>query len=626
MKEEQNKKELERQVLEQKFKEMGSLTLRRSSIYLPHREEVVTDLVKQVEDFLNNPEDKLRTVRINGHGCTTVLDKFSHLLRNHDKAEEIVIVGLDCKPYERIVDTALKQIIRRIKGQPCPELFEESHTFKNLIAMLIDLLVQSDKKIIMVLENFSSIYFSKSNQILQALLEVKDIEMKSGVFYIFQSYVKSGLYKKNIYEYLPDTYHITLEEYSEKELQDIIEIRMEDILTNLSLSSKLTDTISEESIKLIAYLAKEFAGYGSSYTMDLLKHSGIVAFADSNIILPDHVREANRILGYGGCNHEMYESETSYCGRIVLLGILEELEQNKSALISFEEVVEQHKQNYQQYKGKILTHDEIWECIDNMRTYRILWYKLADQEKKSARICVPCFTTKNGLKMVKRWIYSHLIHKENIPIPSLWRIEGRLGVDIYLELLAEDKVWVELDDIVSEFDQNDDENIFYLISKLLEDDYYNDIFFDLNVEIINAIGERKERRALSSLRKLLYNKHYWLDSISALLKFEDSNLINPILSRLENVFDGKFEVFESIPFDIEWIFEKILELSEEIMKAFVEKQIENLSEDEKRPTSYKILSAINNIVDQESNLGKTLDMVLTNHQEASANKKQNEES
>ncbi|MHA1222715.1 MAG: ORC1-type DNA replication protein [Candidatus Heimdallarchaeaceae archaeon] len=349
------------------FKNISCLSIAFIPPYLPHREEELRNLARYFRTIFTNQNEPLRKVTITGptgSGKTTLAKRFSQVLENIDKQKNFMSIYINCRIYKSpylIVSTLARKLNKAIPPR--------GYSFEELQSLLVRLLDFYSPKILLILDEIDYLISRTGTDFLYTLLRISEMTEKQHMSYIFIA--RNLNFTQQLDASTQSSFqsnHISLERYSELDLQDIIRSRSE--------LAFFEGAITADAIELIADISSKSGD--ARYAIELLWGSGQCADDETSpVVYPDHVRKAKALI------HPEIRREIiltlSLHQKLLLLAIIRKLKHTKNAYISTNDAISTYRLICEEYEEEPRKHTQIWSYLKELSKQDIVSTKLSGE-------------------------------------------------------------------------------------------------------------------------------------------------------------------------------------------------------------------------------------------------------
>jgi len=346
------------------FKDVDKLSPRYVPRVLHYREEQIGLLSSFIETALDNVERvHLRVVQLVGPvgtGKTSTAIRFGNMLQ--EKALKLKIRLKHVYLNGKMDGTNRYTLYRRLLSAVVPDMATRSLSPEEMLRQLMNFLRGEDQYLLITMDEIGYFCTHSNEPLVYNLTRLNELTIPDPCRVIGVIFIARDL---TFYERLDASelstlgrLVITFPRYTEQQIGDILEVRVEEAFKPGTVGDDLIDFVSDVT-------ASSPINGDLRVALDLLYYSGMLAEREGyERVLPEHVR---KVLGE---THPSITTEDilylSDAGKMILLGMVRALQASRVPYIGLREIREDYEVVCEEYGVKRVedVEEEIQELID----------------------------------------------------------------------------------------------------------------------------------------------------------------------------------------------------------------------------------------------------------------------
>ncbi len=367
------------------FKDESKLDINYVPQHLLHR-KLQLNLLKQFFRFaVESPGKMTQRALIMGHigaGKTVLSQHFGLNITREAKQRNINLnyIHINCRECKG----SLFMILQRTIIKFIPNFPRRGYSAEELLQALMQILDEKDAYLILTLDELESLVQNEGSDPLYNLSRIQEDRINAPKRLSLICILRQPEHLENLDPSTRSTLQrniIQLQEYSESQLEDILDDRV-----NLAFRN---GTVPHQTMNLIAELGKSESG-NARYAIELLWRAGKYADAsEMREVLPECVRNAV-VSVYPVVRRDMIP-ELSFHEKLFLLGVARHFKQTDSAYMSMGDAEEAYALACEEYGEKQRGHTQIWKYVKVLSGSGIIETMVSgvDQRGKTTLISLP---------------------------------------------------------------------------------------------------------------------------------------------------------------------------------------------------------------------------------------------
>ena len=346
--------------------------------YIPkkliHREEEQKMLIQYFKPVIEKPGEYSQRVSIIGAigtGKTAMALKFGEMVKVYSTQKNLNLeyVHVNCR-RARSAFLTLLEIVRKFN----PHIPVRGFSPEEILNMLTEILNRKKLYLIVTLDEIDFVIRKDGPNLLYDLTRLTDdeIDMKERVSII--TIVRDIAFRTMLDESTLSTLRqntIVLKSYTEEQLKDILLDRV--------VEAFYEDTVSEDSIDLIADIASKNGD--ARYAIELLERAGMYADHRQSLkVLPEHVRHANASI-HPVIRQEIINDLTTQ-QKLALLAIAVNLKNSQKAYLTMGELEDTYKGLCEEYNFPVRSHTQLWEYVQYLQNCDVITTRLSSKGQR----------------------------------------------------------------------------------------------------------------------------------------------------------------------------------------------------------------------------------------------------
>jgi cell division control protein 6 len=339
------------------FKDESKLDINYVPQHLLHR-KLQLNLLNQFFRFaVESPGKMTQRALIIGHigsGKTVLSQHFGLNITREAKQRNINLnyIHINCRECKG----SLFMILQRTIMKFIPNFPRRGYSAEELLQALMQILDEKDAYLILTLDELESLVQNEGSDPLYNLSRIQEDRINAPKRLSLICILRQPEHLENLDPSTRSTLQrniIQLREYSESELEDILDDRV-----NLAFRD---GTVPHQTMKLIAELGKSESG-NARYAIELLWRAGKYADAsEMREILPECVR--NAVVSVYPVVRRDIIPEFGFHEKLFLLGVARHFKQTESAYMSMGDAEEAYALACEEYGEKQRGHTQIWKYV-----------------------------------------------------------------------------------------------------------------------------------------------------------------------------------------------------------------------------------------------------------------------
>ena len=367
------------------FKDETKLDINYVPQHLLHR-KLQLNLLKQFFRFaVESPGKMTQRALIMGHigaGKTVLSQHFGLNITREAKQRNINLnyIHINCRECKG----SLFMILQRTIIKFIPNFPRRGYSAEELLQALMQILDEKDAYLILTLDELESLVQNEGSDPLYNLSRIQEDRINAPKRLSLICILRQPEHLENLDPSTRSTLQrniIQLQEYSESQLEDILDDRV-----NLAFRD---GTVPQQTMNLISELGKSERG-NARYAIELLWRAGKYADAsEMREVLPECVRNAV-VSVYPVVRRDMIP-ELGFHEKLLLLGVARHFKQTDSAYMSMGDAEEAYALACEEYGEKQRGHTQIWKYVKVLSGSGIIETMVSgvDQRGKTTLISLP---------------------------------------------------------------------------------------------------------------------------------------------------------------------------------------------------------------------------------------------
>jgi len=367
------------------FKDESKLDINYVPQHLLHR-KLQLNLLKQFFRFaVESPGKMTQRALIMGHigaGKTVLSQHFGLNITREAKQRNINLnyIHINCRECKG----SLFMILQRTIIKFIPNFPRRGYSAEELLQALMQILDEKDAYLILTLDELESLVQNEGSDPLYNLSRIQEDRINAPKRLSLICILRQPEHLENLDPSTRSTLQrniIQLQEYSESQLEDILDDRV-----NLAFRD---GTVPQQTMNLISELGKSERG-NARYAIELLWRAGKYADAsEMREVLPECVRNAV-VSVYPVVRRDMIP-ELGFHEKLLLLGVARHFKQTDSAYMSMGDAEEAYALACEEYGEKQRGHTQIWKYVKVLSGSGIIETMVSgvDQRGKTTLISLP---------------------------------------------------------------------------------------------------------------------------------------------------------------------------------------------------------------------------------------------
>jgi cell division control protein 6 len=367
------------------FKDESKLDINYVPSRLPHREKEHRLLMEFFGFLLHCPERMAQRVIITGDvgtGKTALSQRFGAemTMEANKRAVKLRYIHVNCREYRGSLLLILQHAVAVFR----PNFPKRGFSAEEILSALTQCLDEENAFAILALDEFDSLIEREGSEAVYKLTRLQEMRPGKPQRISLIGIVRDLSLLERLDASARSTLQrnvISLERYSETQLMDILNARVAMAFESSS--------IPEDTVSLIAELARSESG-NARFAIELLWRAGKYADAeDACEVVPDYVRKAVSSIIPG-----MRRSELDSLGlheRLFLLGVTRVFKENEKAYASLVEVEKAYAVVCEEFDEKPSSHTQVWKYAQILSALGFLGTEVTSvaTRGRSTRISLP---------------------------------------------------------------------------------------------------------------------------------------------------------------------------------------------------------------------------------------------
>jgi len=367
------------------FKDESKLDINYVPLRLLHREQQLKLLHHFFRFILENPGKMSQRVLITGKigtGKTALSQRFGLNITQEAERRNVRLhyVHVNCRECKGKFFMILLKAILTFK----PSFPRRGYSSEEALQSLMDILDDRDAYLILALDELESLILNEGSEALYKLTRIQEARMgkpqRLSLICILRGISCVEKLDPSTRSTLQSNL-IKLEEYSKRQLQDILKARV--------VLAFRSSAVPDETLEMISELA-ELEGGNARYAIELLWRAGKYADAEGLAeVTPECVRKASASVYPTVRKEELMSLDLHK--KLLLLGIARRFQETQSARLSMGEAEEAYKIVCEEFEHKPRGHTQIWSYIKELSAYGIIFAEPSSvgQRGKTTMISLP---------------------------------------------------------------------------------------------------------------------------------------------------------------------------------------------------------------------------------------------
>jgi cell division control protein 6 len=367
------------------FKDESKLDINYVPSRLPHREKEHRLLMEFFNFLLHCPERMAQRVIITGDvgtGKTALSQRFGAdmTMEANKRVVKLRYIHVNCREYRGSLLLILQHAVAVFR----PNFPKRGFSAEEILSALAQCLDEENAFAILALDEFDSLIERGGSEAVYKLTRLQEMRPGKPQRISLIGIIRDLAFLERLDASARSTLQrnvISLEKYSETQLMDILNTRVAMAFESSS--------VPEDSVSLIAELARSESG-NARFAIELLWRAGKYADAeDACKVMPDYVRKAVSSIIPG-----LRRSELDSLGlheRLFLLGVARVFQENEQAYASLVEVEKAYAIVCEEFDEKPSSHTQVWKYAQILSALGFLGTEVASvaTRGRSTRISLP---------------------------------------------------------------------------------------------------------------------------------------------------------------------------------------------------------------------------------------------
>jgi cell division control protein 6 len=348
------------------FKDESKLDINYVPTHLPHRESHLKMLNEFFRFAIETPGKMTQRVLVTGKvgtGKTVMTQLFGQNITKEAQKRGINLhyVHVNCRECKGSQFMVLQRIMLKFH----PSYPRRGYSGQELLQALMQVLDDQKAYLILTLDELDALIQNEGSDSLYSLTRVQEERQAAVQRLSLIGIIKDVTLLSTLDASTRSTLQrsiITLEEYSQPQLRDILNDRVANVFRE--------NTISSQSIDLIAELATLENG-DARYAIELLWRAGKYADTEeAREVLPEHIRKAA-----GSVRPTIRKDTISALNlhqKLLLLGIARRFKQSGTAYLSMGEAENAYAIACEEYEQEKRGHTQLWKYVNELSVLEII--------------------------------------------------------------------------------------------------------------------------------------------------------------------------------------------------------------------------------------------------------------
>ena len=367
------------------FKDESKLDINFVPSRLPHREKEHRLLMEFFDFLLRYPDRMAQRVIITGDvgtGKTALAQRFGAdmTLEANKRGIRLRYVHINCREYRGSLLLILQHAVAVFR----PNFPKRGFSAEEILSSLAQCLDEENAFVILALDEFDSLIEREGSEAIYKLTRLQEMRPGKPQRISLISIVRDLALLERLDASARSTLQrnvVSLEKYSETQLTDILNDRV-------SMSFE-PSAVPEDTVSLIAELARSESG-NARFAIEVLWRAGKYTDAeDASMVLPEFVRKA--VSSIFPMMRKVELASLGFHERLFLLGAARVFKVSESAYASLVEVEKAYAVVCEEYEQKPSSHTQVWKYAQLLSALGFLKTEVAAvaTRGRSTRVSLP---------------------------------------------------------------------------------------------------------------------------------------------------------------------------------------------------------------------------------------------
>ena len=367
------------------FKDESKLDINFVPSRLPHREKEHRLLMEFFDFLLRYPDRMAQRVIITGDvgtGKTALAQRFGAdmTLETNKRGIRLRYVHINCREYRGSLLLILQHAVSVFR----PNFPKRGFSAEEILSTLAQCLDEENAYVILALDEFDSLIEREGSEAIYKLTRLQEMRPGKPQRISLISIVRDLALLERLDASARSTLQrnvVSLKKYSETQLTDILNDRV-------SMSFE-PSAVPEDTVSLIAELARSESG-NARFAIEVLWRAGKYTDAeDASMVLPEFVRKA--VSSIFPMMRKVELASLGFHERLFLLGAARVFKVSESAYASLVEVEKAYAVVCEEYEQKPSSHTQVWKYAQLLSALGFLKTEVAAvaTRGRSTRVSLP---------------------------------------------------------------------------------------------------------------------------------------------------------------------------------------------------------------------------------------------
>ncbi|HJW65727.1 MAG TPA: ORC1-type DNA replication protein [Candidatus Bathyarchaeia archaeon] len=367
------------------FKDESKLDINFVPSRLPHREKEHRLLMEFFDFLLRYPDRMAQRVIITGDvgtGKTALAQRFGAdmTLEANKRGIRLRYVHINCREYRGSLLLILQHAVSVFR----PNFPKRGFSAEEILSTLAQCLDEENAYVILALDEFDSLIEREGSEAIYKLTRLQEMRPGKPQRISLIGIVRDLALLERLDASARSTLQrnvVSLEKYSETQLTDILNDRV-------SMSFE-PSAVPEDTVSLIAELARSESG-NARFAIEVLWRAGKYTDAeDASMVLPEFVRKA--VSSIFPTMRKVELASLGFHERLFLLGTARVFKDSESAYASLVEVEKAYAVVCEEYDQKPSSHTQVWKYAQLLSALGFLKTEVAAvaTRGRSTRVSLP---------------------------------------------------------------------------------------------------------------------------------------------------------------------------------------------------------------------------------------------